>query len=73
MVASQLGMEHPTRWLAGWLSVSVQALFLLGIDLAGLRQANRLQTRLLHDLVPCVSVAGAFAKPAVHQTWVGRM
>lgn len=73
VVASQLGVEHPTRWLAGGLSVSVQALFLLGIDLAGLRQASRLQTRLLHDLVPGVSLAGAFSEPAMQLTWVGRM
>lgn len=73
VVASQLGAEHPTRWLAGGLSVSVQALFLLGIDLAGLRQASRLQTRLLHDLVPGVSLAGAFAEPAVQLTWMGKM
>lgn len=73
VLASQLGAEHPERWLAGGLSVSVQALLLVGIDLAGLGQAGRLQKRLLHDLVPGVSLIGAYAEPAVRLTVAGRL
>lgn len=73
VAASQLGAEHPERWLAGGLSVSLQALFLVGIDLAGLRQAGRLHERLLHDLVPSVSMVGAFSEPALGVALAGRM
>lgn len=73
VLASQLGAEHPERWLAGGLSVSLQALFLVGIDVAGLLQSSRLQKRLLHDLVPAVSFTGAFAEPSVQLTLAGRL
>ena len=73
VLASQLGAEHPERWIAGGLSVSLQALFLVGIDVAGLLQSSRLQKRLLHDLVPAVSFTGAFAEPSVRLTLAGRL
>ena len=47
ILASQLGVDNPDRWLAGGVTGAVQAVFLLGIDVAGVLIARRTHERLL--------------------------
>ena len=56
VLASQLGVDHPDRWLAGGLAAVIQGVFLAGVDAAGMTIANRRHRRLLESLVPIVDV-----------------
>lgn len=58
ITVSQLGVEHPSRWLAAGIATAVQAVFLLGVDLGGLLIARRAHARFL-DVGP-LGVSGRF-------------
>jgi hypothetical protein len=46
ILASQLGVDNGERWLAGGVAAGVQALFLIGVDSAGVVHAGRVHARL---------------------------
>jgi hypothetical protein len=46
ILASQLGVDNSQRWLAGGVSAGVQALFLIGVDAAGVVHTGRMHARL---------------------------
>jgi hypothetical protein len=56
LVASQLGVDHPKRWLASGISIGVQALFLVGIDFIGLSRSQTYHRAFVESLMPSVSV-----------------
>jgi hypothetical protein len=47
ILASQLGVDNSERWLAGGVTGAVQAVFLVGIDIAGVLIARKTHARLL--------------------------
>jgi hypothetical protein len=72
VLASQFVADHSDRWLAGGLSIAAQAVFLVGIDLYGLRYAGRLHKQLLEGLSPSVSLLGNYSEPSVRLGLAGR-
>lgn len=56
LVASQLGVDHPKRWLASGISIGVQALFLVGIDFIGMSRSQTYHRAFVESLMPSVSV-----------------
>ena len=53
IVASQLGVDEPQRWMASGISIGAQALFLLAIDAIGAIDAGS-QYRSIEDLASSV-------------------
>jgi len=68
VLASQLGVEHPDRWLASGAAIGVQALFLVAVDSIGLWRSGHYHGRLVEGLAPTVSVLPA---PSGMETRVG--
>ena len=56
ILASRLGVEHPSRWLGSGIAIGVQALFLVGVDFIGLRRAAGYHRTFVDGLAPAVSV-----------------
>ena len=59
LVASQLGVDHPKRWLASGISIGVQALFLVGIDFIGLSRSQTYHRAFVESLMPSLSITPA--------------
>ena len=55
--ASQLGVDHPKRWIASSVAIGVQALFLAGVDLVGLLRAKHYHAGFVEGLGPSLSFA----------------
>ena len=52
IVASQLGADHPDRWLAGGVATLIQGVFLAGVDTTAMLVANRRHAAVLESIVP---------------------
>jgi len=52
ILASQLGVEHPNRWLGSGVAIGVQALFLVGVDLVGLTRSRSYHHAFVETLMP---------------------
>jgi hypothetical protein len=72
VTASQLGVDHPDRWLAGGLAVVVEGVFLAGIDLAGTTIAHRRHRAIVESLVPVLSVTPTPTGPKGSTGFAGR-
>jgi len=59
ILASQLGVDHPNRWLASGIAIGVQAVFLVGIDLTGLTRSQIYHRAFVESLMPTFSVTPA--------------
>jgi hypothetical protein len=59
ILASQLGVDHPNRWLASGIAIGVQAVFLVGIDLTGLTRSQIYHRAFVEGLMPTFSVTPA--------------
>jgi hypothetical protein len=59
ILASQLGVDHPNRWLASGTAIGVQSLILVAIDLVGVMGAGRYHERFLRGFATSVSVTSA--------------
>jgi hypothetical protein len=57
ILASQLGVDHPDRWLAGGIATVVQALPVMAVDLTGVLATRRAQLRAL-EFAPQVLHSG---------------
>lgn len=68
ILASQLGVDHPNRWLASGTAIGVQSLVLVAIDLVGVTSSGRYHERFLRGFVPSVSVTSS---PAGTQSMFG--
>ena len=71
VLASQLGVEHPNRWLGSGVAVGVQALFLVGIDYVGLRRASSYHRVFVEGLAPNVALVPSAWGTATHVTLGG--
>jgi hypothetical protein len=56
VLASQLGVEHPNRWLASGAAIGFQALFLVGIDFIGLTRSHDYHRAFVEGFMPSVSI-----------------
>jgi hypothetical protein len=56
LVASQLGVDHPKRWLASGISIGLQAVFLVGIDFIGMSRSQTYHRAFVESLLPSMSV-----------------
>ena len=56
IIASQLGADHSSRWLAGGVATCVQGAFNVAIDLALVLNSNRHHRGVIDSLVPMVAV-----------------
>lgn len=56
VLASQLGVDHPNRWLASGAAIGFQALFLVGIDFIGLTTSHDYHRSFVEGLMPSVAV-----------------
>jgi|GEM_PF-1880984 len=56
VLASQLGVEHPDRWLASGIAIGAQAVFLVAIDTIGMTRAARFHRGFIEGLAPTVSL-----------------
>ena len=56
VLASQLGVDHPNRWLASGVAVGFQALFLVGIDYIGLTRSQAYHRSYVLGLEPSVAI-----------------
>jgi hypothetical protein len=68
VLASQLGVEHPNRWLASGAAIGFQALFLVGIDFIGLSRSHDYHRAFVEGFLPSVSV---MPTPAGMETRIG--
>lgn len=59
LVASQLGVDHPKRWVASGIAIGAQALFLVGIDFIGLARSQMYHRAFVESLMPTFSVTPA--------------
>ena len=57
VLASQLGVEHPNRWLASGAAIGFQALFLVGVDFIGLARSRSYHHAFVEGLMPSFSIA----------------
>jgi hypothetical protein len=55
-LASQLGVDHPNRWLASGAAIGFQALFLLGIDFIGLTRSAQYHRAFAEGLAPSLAI-----------------
>lgn len=56
LVASQLGVDHPKRWVASGVAIGAQALFLVGIDFIGLTRSQMYHRAFVESVMPTFSV-----------------
>jgi len=56
ILASQLGVEHPNRWLGSGAAIAFQALFLVGVDFIGLSRSSGYHRAYVEGFAPSVSV-----------------
>lgn len=56
VLASQLGVEHPDRWLGSGAAIGFQALFLVGVDLVGLTRSSGYHRAFVEGFAPNVAV-----------------
>jgi hypothetical protein len=68
---SRLGVSDPERWLSAGLATTVQALFLLGIDLVGVLTATGAQSRILEAWAKTGVVLRPVVAPTVGGLTVG--
>ncbi|CAN5672072.1 hypothetical protein BH09MYX1_BH09MYX1_41300 [soil metagenome] len=61
ILASQLGVEHPNRWLASGAAIAFQAVFLIGVDLIGLTRSRAFHRAFVESLAPTFAFAPAAA------------
>jgi hypothetical protein len=61
VLASQLGVEHPNRWLASGAAIGFQALFLVGVDLIGLTRSRSYHHAFVETLMPSFGIAPSAA------------
>ena len=61
LVASQLGVDHPKRWVASGIAIGAQALFLVGIDFIGLARSQMYHRAFVESLMSTFSVTPATA------------
>lgn len=56
ILASQLGVDHPNRWLASGAAIGVQSLFLIAIDTIGLTTSGAYHRSFVSSCAPSVSI-----------------
>ena len=56
VLASQLGVDHPNRWLASGAAIGFQALFLVGIDFLGLSSSQGYHRSYMLGLEPTLAI-----------------
>ncbi len=56
ILVSQLGADHPKRWLASGVAILAQAAFLLGVDFIGLARSGTYHRMLVEDFAPSISI-----------------
>jgi hypothetical protein len=56
VLASQLGVDHPNRWLASGAAIGVQALFLVAIDFIGLTRSSDYHRAFVEGLMPTFAI-----------------
>lgn len=57
IVASQLGIDHPNRWLASGIAIGIQSAFLLGVDFIGMTRSGSYHRKLVEGFAPSLSIA----------------
>lgn len=63
VAASQLGVDHPNRWLASGAAIGFQALFLVGVDFIGLRRSQVYHRAFVESLSPSFAIVHAAGGP----------
>lgn len=58
VLASQLGVDHPDRWLASGAAIGFQALFLVGVDFIGLTRSQGYHRSFVLGLEPSLALSG---------------
>ena len=58
ILASQLGVDHPDRWLASGAAIGFQALFLVGVDFIGLTRSRGYHRAYVLGLEPSLALSG---------------
>lgn len=61
ILASQLGVDHPKRWLASGVAVGLQAVYLIGVDLIGMSRSGFYHRKLVEGFAPSFSIAPTFS------------
>ena len=56
ILVSQLGVDHPNRWLASGVAIGIQSVFLLGVDFIGLSRSAAYHRGLVEGFVPSLSI-----------------
>lgn len=56
IVVSQVGVDHPNRWLASGVAIGIQAAFLLGVDFIGMTRSASYHRGLVEGFVPSLSI-----------------
>lgn len=56
ILASQLGVDHPNRWLGSGVAIAFQALFLIGVDYVGLTRSSRYHRALVESFTPSIAI-----------------
>jgi hypothetical protein len=56
ILASRLGVDHPSRWLASGVAIGIQAAFLIGIDFIGLSRSRYFHGAFVDGFTPSVSI-----------------
>ena len=60
-VGSQLGVDHPNRWLASSIAVGVESIFLIGVDAIGLSRSKGYHETFVKSLAPTLDWTGGRA------------
>ena len=56
LLASQLGVEHPNRWLGSGVAIGLQAIVLVAIDLTGVTKSQGYHRAILGGFAPTLAV-----------------
>lgn len=72
VLASQLGVDHPNRWLASGAAIAFQSLFLVGVDFIGLKQSQHYHRAFVNSLTPTLTLLPAAEKSELRLGLEGR-
>ncbi|GAC1352862.1 MAG: hypothetical protein NVSMB1_20010 [Polyangiales bacterium] len=56
IAASQLGVDHPKRWLGSGLAIAAQSAFLIGVDLIGLARSGHYHRAFIDTVTPSIAL-----------------
>ena len=72
VLASQLGVDHPNRWLASGAAIGIQAIFLVAVDFVGLARSRYFHGAFVETLMPSVAVTATAVSTEMHFGLGGR-